>query len=358
MQIYLVGGAVRDRLLGRPARERDWVVVGAEPRALIERGFRRKDPDFPVFLHPDSGEEYALARRERKRGTGHKGFVVEFGPDVRLEEDLARRDLTVNAMADDAAGNLIDPHGGQRDLAARLLRHVTEAFEEDPLRVLRLARFDAELAPWGFRIDPATETLARRMSAAPELEHLTPGRIWRETARALASEHPARYFRALHRFGALARLAPALAVDDALDALDRAAAASGDSAVRLAALATAAGAQPPASWPVPAASFALLRLCLEHPPETGDDAEAVVAWLEAIDAWRRRERFEAALAVWAAVRPGSDHALANLERAREASARPGAPPAGADPRQWVREQRTRLVREALRAGARDRTGTP
>src|ERR1700691_5920636 len=165
MQVYLVGGAVRDELLGLPVKERDWVVVGGTREDLERRKFREVGRDFPVFLHPETHEEYALARRERKTAPGYRGFSVEFGPEVTLEEDLSRRDLTVNAIAQSADGTLIDPFGGARDIESRTLRHVSAAFVEDPVRVLRVARFAARFAPLGFRVDPATVALMREMVA-------------------------------------------------------------------------------------------------------------------------------------------------------------------------------------------------
>jgi tRNA nucleotidyltransferase (CCA-adding enzyme) len=172
--VYLVGGAVRDRILGVPHKERDWLVVGSTPDELLARGFRQVGASFPVFLHPDTGEEYALARTERKQGQGYHGFAVDFHPGITVEEDLERRDLTVNAMAQDEEGRLIDPFGGQRDLERRVLRHVSPAFCEDPLRVLRVARFAARFAQFGFRVHGSTMELMRKMVAAGELEHLVP----------------------------------------------------------------------------------------------------------------------------------------------------------------------------------------
>lgn len=208
MKIYLVGGAVRDALLGVPARERDWVVVGATPQALLNRGFRQVGKDFPVFLHPKTQEEYALARTERKTGHGYTGFTCYAAPDVTLEEDLQRRDLTINAMAQDEAGQLIDPYGGLRDLEQRWLRHVSPAFSEDPLRVLRVARFAARFAGFGFQIAPETAALMQTMVASGELNALTPERVWKETEKALKTPYPAVYFHTLHDCGALAVLFP------------------------------------------------------------------------------------------------------------------------------------------------------
>ncbi|MGB1110438.1 MAG: multifunctional CCA tRNA nucleotidyl transferase/2'3'-cyclic phosphodiesterase/2'nucleotidase/phosphatase, partial [Gammaproteobacteria bacterium] len=177
MNCYLVGGAVRDELLGRTVKERDWVVVGATPEAMTAAGFTPVGKDFPVFLHPDTHEEYALARTERKAGHGYHGFTVYTSPDVTLEDDLIRRDLTVNAMAKDADGHIIDPYQGKADLEQRLLRHVSDAFAEDPLRVLRVARFAARYAELGFRVHADTQALMQRMVEAGELEHLVPERV-------------------------------------------------------------------------------------------------------------------------------------------------------------------------------------
>jgi tRNA nucleotidyltransferase (CCA-adding enzyme) len=208
MDIYLVGGAVRDRLLGRPHVERDFVVVGATPDELLALGFRPVGKDFPVFLHPDTGEQYALARTERKTGPGYYGFATRFSPDVTLEQDLARRDLTINAMAQDESGAIIDPHGGRRDLEARLLRHVSPAFVEDPLRVLRVARFAARFAPLGFSVAPETLELMRAIVASGEMAALVPERVWVETERALGETNPVAYFEVLRACGALAAIFP------------------------------------------------------------------------------------------------------------------------------------------------------
>ena len=210
MEIFLVGGAVRDALLGRTVTERDWVVVGATPDDLLAQGFKPVGKDFPVFLHPDSGEEYALARTERKSGHGYHGFTCNAAPDVPLEEDLMRRDLTINAIAQAADGTLIDPWGGRADLDARLLRHVSPAFAEDPLRELRVARFAARYAPLGFTVAPDTMALMRGMVDAGEVDHLTPERVWQETRRALEEDRPDVYLDTLRVCGALAVLFPEL----------------------------------------------------------------------------------------------------------------------------------------------------
>ena len=208
MKTYLVGGAVRDALLKLPVKDRDWVVVGATPEAMQAQGYQQVGRDFPVFLHPKSREEYALARTERKNGTGYTGFVTWSAPDVTLEQDLQRRDLTINAIAQTENGDLIDPFHGQRDLRARLLRHVSPAFNEDPLRVLRVARFAARFAHLNFRIADETQALMRQMAASGELSHLTAERVWKETEKALTSRNPQVYFQALRDCGALEVLFP------------------------------------------------------------------------------------------------------------------------------------------------------
>lgn len=211
MQIYLVGGAVRDKLLNLPVTDRDWVVVGATEDDMLAMGYRPVCGDFPVFIHPQTGEEYALARRETKTGPGYHGFFVETGPDVTLEEDLARRDLTINAMAEDAQGKLIDPFAGREDLQTGLLRHVTPAFIEDPVRLLRVARFSARLGRWGFRVAHATHALMKKMVVSGELGYLQGQRIWQEMRKALMDEQPWRFFQVLQACGALERLFPVLA---------------------------------------------------------------------------------------------------------------------------------------------------
>ena len=208
MRSYLVGGAVRDQLLGLPHGDRDFVVVGQTPEAMLARGFKPVGRDFPVFLHPRTGEEYALARTERKSGRGYRGFVVDTDPSVTLEQDLARRDFTINAIAQAADGTLVDPFGGARDLDARVLRHVGAAFVEDPLRVLRAARFMARFAPLGFSIAPETLALMRTMAESGELSELVPERVWQELSRALSSPAPSAFLRTLHDCGALAVVLP------------------------------------------------------------------------------------------------------------------------------------------------------
>jgi len=268
LECYLVGGAVRDALLKEPAGDRDWVVIGASPAEMTDRGFRSVGKDFPVFLHPVSGEEYALARRERKTGPGYTGFATQSGSDVTLEEDLSRRDLTVNAIARDAEGGLIDPFGGAQDLSDGILRHVSDAFVEDPLRVLRVARFAARYRRRGFVVAPETLDLMREIGVSGELASLVPERVWQETCRALGESHPSEFIRVLQRCGALAHLFPEVAALEGVpqsakyhpegDAfvhtmmvLDTATQISPDTRVRFAALVHDLGkAQtPPEEWP-------------------------------------------------------------------------------------------------------------
>lgn len=211
MKVFLVGGAVRDELLHLPIKDRDWVVVGATEAQMKSHGYKAIGRDFPVFLHPDTREEYALARTERKSGHGYTGFEFHADPEVSLQEDLARRDLTINAIARDQDGTLTDPYGGIQDLQAKLLRHVSPAFSEDPLRVLRVARFAARYHHLGFRIADATLTLMQSMSSSGELKHLIEERVWQETVHALAELHPEIYFTTLEQCGALKIVLPEIA---------------------------------------------------------------------------------------------------------------------------------------------------
>ncbi len=208
--VYLVGGAVRDQLLNLPVKDRDWVIVGATPQTLIDLGYQQVGKDFPVFLHPQSKEEYALARTERKSGQGYTGFICDFSADITLEQDLIRRDLTINAMAQDLQGNLYDPYHGADDLRQRILRHVSPAFVEDPLRVLRVARFAARYHHLGFTIAPETLQLMQTLTLQGELQHLTAERVWAETEKALNEKNPEIYFETLRQVGALAVLFPEL----------------------------------------------------------------------------------------------------------------------------------------------------
>ncbi|NLD10036.1 MAG: multifunctional CCA addition/repair protein [Xanthomonadaceae bacterium] len=207
-KVYLVGGAVRDALLGHPFHEHDWVVVGATPEMMLEKGFKQVGKDFPVFLHPKTGEEYALARSERKTAKGYHGFEIDASPNTTLEEDLLRRDLTINAMAQDETGNLFDPYHGADDLNNRILRHVSDAFIEDPVRVLRLARFYARYQPYGFTVADETKALVKTMIDSGELDALVPERIWQELVKALSEDQPQAFFYCLKELGALETLFP------------------------------------------------------------------------------------------------------------------------------------------------------
>jgi tRNA nucleotidyltransferase (CCA-adding enzyme) len=268
MNIYLVGGAVRDKLLGLPVQDRDYVVVGSTPEEMVAKGFKPVGADFPVFLHPETKEEYALARTERKSGHGYKGFKVYAAPDVTLEDDLRRRDLTINAMAEDESGQLIDPFKGAEDLRNGVLRHVSPAFAEDPVRILRVARFAARYAKWGFHVAHATNKLMREMVESGEVDHLVAERVWTELERALGEARPSRFFETLRGCGALARLFPEIdalfgvpqpekhhpEVDTGVHVmlvLDAAAQLSPDTRVRFAALMhdLGKGNTPPAEWP-------------------------------------------------------------------------------------------------------------
>lgn len=312
MQIYVVGGAVRDELLGLPVQDRDYVVVGATPEEMIRQGFKPVGRDFPVFLHPETHEEYALARTERKTAPGYHGFTFHAAPDVTLEQDLQRRDLTINAMARDEDGQLIDPYHGAEDLGEGLLRHVSDAFAEDPVRILRVARFAAR---FGFTVAPETETLMQQMVEAGEADALVAERVWQELAKGLMERAPSTLFAVLRDCGALARVLPQLdalyedgVIHDALAALDAAAAANTALEVRVAALLRAL--QPEAiealaaRLRLPANCRDLALLASRHGNTLADaaalDAQELFELLEATDAWRRPERFgelvEAALA--------------------------------------------------------------
>ncbi len=268
MQVYLVGGAVRDSLLGLPVKERDWVVVGSTREEMLRLDYREVGRDFPVFLHPQSHEEYALARLERKVAPGYRGFEVRFGPEVTLEEDLGRRDLTINAIAQAADGSLVDPYGGRGDLEARVLRHVSASFVEDPVRLLRVARFAARFAALGFHIAPETLALMRSMVDRHEIDALVAERVWQETERALREADPSEFFRVLRDCGALKTIFPEIdalfgvpqppewhpEIDTGvhtLMVLTQAASLSPLPSVRFAALVhdLGKGSTPPAEWP-------------------------------------------------------------------------------------------------------------
>jgi len=306
MQVYLVGGAVRDELLGRTVGERDWVVVGATPAELERLGYRAVGRDFPVFLHPETHEEYALARLERKVAPGYRGFITDFSPAVTLEQDLQRRDLTINAMARDGAGRLIDPYGGQADLAARRLRHVSPAFAEDPVRILRVARFAARFAGLGFTVASETLELMRGMVAAGEAEALVSERVWRELERALAEGAPQRALEVLRDCGALAVLLPEIASPPAtvaaVTALELAAARGAATPVRWAAMlaglpveqveALCGRLRVPNSYRELAVVAARLESQLRADKGASErDPERMLQVLELADAFRRPERF-------------------------------------------------------------------
>lgn len=336
MEIYLVGGAVRDKLLNLPVGDRDWVVVGATPEEMEDKGFRLVGKDFPVFLHPDTHEEYALARTERKTGPGYKGFAVNASPDVTLEQDLERRDLTVNAIAETPDGKIIDPFNGQKDLDNRLLRHVSPAFSEDPVRILRAARFAARFAPQEFHIAHETNKLMRDMVQSGEADALVPERIWAETEKALKAERPTRFIEVLRGCGALEKIFPEIDVlfgipqpenyhpeidtgVHVLMVLDQATRLSEDSRVRFAALMhdLGKGTSPKEEWPKhkgheQRSAVLVEALCqrLRVPKDYRELAvttakyhthchralhlkpKTILTTLEATDAFRRPERFE------------------------------------------------------------------
>jgi tRNA nucleotidyltransferase (CCA-adding enzyme) len=309
MKIYAVGGSVRDELLGLAVQDRDHVVVGAGPAEMLERGFRPVGADFPVFLHPETHEEYALARTERKTGPGYKGFKFHAAPDVTLEEDLKRRNLTINAMARAEDGTLVDPYNGERDLRAGVLRHVSDAFGEDPVRILRVARFAAR---FGFAVAPETLQLMRRMAQSGETDALVPERVWQELARGLMEKRPSRMLAVLRECGALASILPELDRSYAHpDAPDRIAAridCGADKgfalAVRFALLALdlrledAAELALRVNAPNDCREIAKLAICEREEIRRRDlDAESTLALLERCDAFRRPDRLERLLEV-------------------------------------------------------------
>jgi tRNA nucleotidyltransferase (CCA-adding enzyme) len=308
VKAYIVGGAVRDELLGLPVKDRDWVVVGATPEEMVAKGFKPVGKDFPVFLHPDTKEEYALARTERKSGRGYKGFTVHAAPDVTLQDDLRRRDLTINAIAKDENGKLIDPFGGQEDLRQGVLRHVSDAFAEDPVRILRVARFAAR---FNFLVHKTTAALMRRMIASGETEYLVPERVWQEFAKGLMEEHPERMFQVLESTGLKIFPKPKSKLGGSLP-------------VRFALLA----------WPLEEKEVEALCKKLRAPNEVRELAllacgyreqlkhakkpDEILDLLKRTDAFRRPERFAELLEVARAAAPKAD--LARLEKARAAAA--------------------------------------
>jgi len=381
MQVYLVGGAVRDKLLELPVREKDWVVVGASPQDLLDQGYKQVGKDFPVFLHPQTGEEYALARTERKTGPGYKGFAFHASPDVTLEQDLKRRDLTINAMAEAADGTLIDPYHGREDLDNGLLRHVSPAFAEDPVRILRVARFAAQFGKWGFKVAHGTNALMRDMVDDGEVDQLVAERVWGELARALATDTPERFFTVLAACGALQVLFPEIAREYGeqqghagkqliapLQALADSVARSADPAVRFAVLLRTLGqdlgpqqrlAQAEAlcsrfrapnhfTW------LALHAIQLENRVLSDDPAELLML-MESAGAFRHGKRWRQLLEVYLAAGLIGAARAKRLDQARAAAARIGAadvatpglsgPGLGAA----IRERRIDAMRSALAA---------
>ena len=314
LNVYRVGGAVRDALLGWPVYDNDWVVVGATPGDMRKRGFKPVGRDFPVFLHPESAEEYALARTERKSGHGYAGFEVHASPDVTLEEDLLRRDLTINAIAQSTDGELIDPFNGQGDIERRVLRHISAAFSEDPLRVLRTARFLARYASLGFTIAPETLALMRQVSQSGELEHLAAERVWVETEKALGEPNPEVYFTTLERCDALSVWWPALAGEALKQGLIALAQVPSSSALPLAHWryaqllspltadqreVLAAGLKLPNAVAQLARHAAHTHALLVEPL----DGPKVLYWLERLDGWRKPAQVEAQLALVGVLAP-------------------------------------------------------
>jgi tRNA nucleotidyltransferase (CCA-adding enzyme) len=313
VKAYVVGGAVRDELLGLPVKDRDHVVVGATPEEMVKLGYKPVGKDFPVFLHPQTHEEYALARTERKSGRGYKGFTVYAAPDVTLEDDLRRRDLTINAMAKAEDGSLIDPFHGKRDLESRTLRHVSEAFSEDPVRILRVARFAAR---FDFSIHDSTSDLMRKMVDSGEADYLVPERVWQEFAKGLVEQHPERMFEVLEACGLRERLLPELETQPEV--------LSGSLAARFALL----------CWSLAEDEVETLCRRLRVPNDVRDLAllvsrnrdglenarrpEELLELLKKTDALRRPERFAELLEVARLAAHGAD--LARLERARAAAA--------------------------------------
>ena len=407
MEIYLVGGAVRDKLLGLEVKDRDYVVVGATPEEMEALGYKPVGADFPVFLHPETHEEYALARTERKSGHGYKGFTVYAAPDVSLEDDLRRRDLTINAMAMSEDGRLIDPFGGERDLREGLLRHVSPAFAEDPLRVLRVARFAARFRKYGFHVAHDTYALMKKIVQAGELDHLVPERVWSELERALAEDAPSEFFRVLRRCGALARLFPEIEdlygapqpaahhpeVDSGIHTmmvLDQCARLTPDTRTRFAALMhdLGKGCTPPGEWPRHSGHEErgverVQQFCarFKAPNEYRDLAviaaryhahchriaelrpATVLEVLEGMDAFRKPERVERFLVACEADARGrkgwEDKPYPQAERFRRAFAAARAVDGGALARaqpkasgevlkQRIREARIAAIRQALR----------
>jgi tRNA nucleotidyltransferase (CCA-adding enzyme) len=347
VKTYLVGGAVRDELLGLPVKERDYVVVGATPEEMERLGYKPVGKDFPVFLHPQTHEEYALARTERKSGRGYKGFTVHAAPDVALEDDLRRRDLTINAIAKAEDGSLIDPFGGRRDLQRRLLRHVSEAFAEDPVRILRLARFAAR---FGFDVAPETMALMKQMVASGETDYLVPERVWQELAKGLVEPEPQRMFEVLESSGLRRKLLPEVGAFGRLE---------GTLAQRFARLA----------WPLKETEVEALCDRLKVPGDVRELAllgcrnrvalrasrlatpQALLELLKRTDAFRRSERFQDLLAVARRDEPVVD--TSRLEQAQAAAAKVDAAavaakaPSPQDIPRLIDEARIKAIARAL-----------
>lgn len=317
MKIYLVGGAVRDQLLGREVKERDYVVVGATVPEMLKLGYRQVGKDFPVFLHPVTQEEYALARTERKVGRGYTGFTFDASPAVTLEEDLIRRDLTINAMAQAPDGALIDPYHGQDDLTRRLLRHVSDAFIEDPVRILRVGRFAARFAGLGFKVAPETNALMQTMVQSGEVDALVAERVWKELERALGEDHPEQFFRVLADCNALSVLFPQIKINgQGVAALIRAVSLTTDAQVRFAALLHDLSVEEVqalcARYRVPIDYRDLAVLIAKHhaqyPHLQTLDAEKITDLLQLLDAYRRVPRFEKFLLACQAIYSQTDAA--------------------------------------------------
>lgn len=324
MQIFLVGGAVRDKLLGLPVHERDWVVVGSTEEKMLESGYIKVGKDFPVFLHPETQEEYALARTERKTGKGYYGFSCYAAPDVTLEQDLQRRDLTINAMAESIDEAIIDPYGGQRDLEQRLLRHVSPAFSEDPVRILRVARFAARFVLLGFHVAPETIKLMQQMVEQGEADELVAERVWQEWQLSLSAVRPAEFLQVLYDCGALKRLFPPLAekFSEVITNLTTATANTPDPIIRFAA--TLCKLDPTqikqlcSQYRVPHdyQDLALLINQFYSKVIRADSLSAtdLLQLLTDLDAWRRPLRFEQVLEGCLALNPDANHAVMHLKQ--------------------------------------------
>jgi tRNA nucleotidyltransferase (CCA-adding enzyme) len=325
MQAFVVGGAVRDELLGLPVKDHDWVVVGATPEQMVAQGFRPVGKDFPVFLHPETQEEYALARTERKTAPGYHGFVFHTSPDVKLEDDLIRRDLTINAMARAEDGSIVDPYGGKQDLQDRVFRHVSDAFAEDPVRILRLARFAARFPD--FRVADSTNALMRRMVEEGEVDALVAERVWQELSRGLMEQTPSRMFAVLRDCGALARILPELDADAQLMQLvDYAAERGVELPVRFAVLMHSLGKEigdlsKRLRVPIDCRDLAVMtareQSTVSRAPAL--DAEAIVTLFERSDAFRKPERFAQMLLAIECASPGHETHAPRLLKALDAA---------------------------------------